>query len=299
MANRPEALTDVKSALGEGPLWLPEAKQLLWIDIEGMCIHLYTPSTGARRRIPVGQRIGAVVPASDGRLACAMQRGFYYLDMRTERLEPIADPEVDLPGNRFNDGKCDPSGRFWAGTMPIEGEALTGSLYRLDGDGTARRMFGDVGCSNGLGWSLDETVMYYIDTSTGRVDRFDYDAATGDIANRRTVCRIPPEQGYPDGMTVDREGMLWVAHWDGGCVTRWNPDTGECLEHVAVPASRVTSCCFGGDGLDLLYITTASVGLSEAQLRDEPLAGCVFVYAPGVGGMPAHVYRTGGKPQAE
>lgn len=299
MADRPELLVDVKSVLGEGPLWLPASQQLAWVDIEGMCIHLYAPATGGQSRISVGQRIGAVVPASDGRMVCALQNGFYYLNLETEQLEPIVDPEAALPGNRFNDGKCDPSGRFWAGTMPIEGGEPVGSLYRLDGDGSVHRMVEGVGCSNGLGWNLDETVMYYIDTVTNRVDGFDYDASTGEIRNRRTLIPIPPEQGMPDGMTVDREGMLWVAHWGGSRISRWDPERGECLGTVHLPVSLVSSCCFGGEAMDKLYVTTASIGLSDEQLRIEPLAGCVFVYSPGVGGIPSHIYQTAGESQAQ
>ncbi|MFC3798234.1 SMP-30/gluconolactonase/LRE family protein [Cohnella sp. GCM10012308] len=290
MANLPEALSDEKCALGESPLWLQESGQLIWVDIEGLCIHSYAPKTGARRRISVGSRVGAVAPANGGRLVCATQDGFYYLDLASERFQPIADPEAHLPGTRFNDGKCDPAGRFWAGTMPLSGDEPACSLYCLAGDGAVRRMVTGIGCSNGLGWSPDGAVMYYIDTFTYRIDSFHYDAATGDIRNRRTVCRIPPERGAPDGMAVDSEGMLWVALWGGACVSRWNPRTGQCLETVGLPVSLATSCCFGGDDLDVLYITTARVGLGEARLLNKPLAGSVFAYRPGVRGLPAHVY---------
>jgi sugar lactone lactonase YvrE len=291
LANQLEVLGVDKASLGEGPLWLMESKQIVWVDIEGMRVHLFTPDTGLHRVIPVGQRIGAIVPAEDGRMVCALQNGFYYLDLENESLEPISDPEAGLPNNRFNDGKCDPSGRFWAGTMPIDGGGLVGALYRLDGEGTVHKLVTGVGCSNGLGWNLDETIMFYIDTVTRRIDRFDYEAKTGNITNRQAVITIPADQGAPDGMAVDSEGMLWVAHWGGYCVSRWNPATGECLERVELPVSQVTSCCFGGDQLDELYITSARVGLSEEQLLKEPLAGSVFKYVPGVKGMPAAVYK--------
>lgn len=286
-----EALPVDKALLGEGPLWLEERKQLIWVDIEGMRVHLYCPVTASSRAIDVGQRIGAIVPATDGRLLCALQNGFYYLDMDNESLEPIVDPEADLPNNRFNDGKCDPAGRFWAGTMPIEGNDLVGALYRMDGDGTVHRMLTGVGCSNGIAWSHDHMTMYYIDTVTRRIDRFDYDAETGRIANRQTAIAIPESYGYPDGMTIDIEGMLWVAQWGGYCVSRWNPVTGECIEKIELPVSQVTSCCFGGERLDELYITSARIGLSEEQLLREPLAGSVFKYVPGVRGLPANLYE--------
>ncbi|MFB9277025.1 SMP-30/gluconolactonase/LRE family protein [Cohnella cellulosilytica] len=291
MKKQAEAVNVEKSVLGEGPLWLPKSGQLVWVDIEGMKIRTWHPKTGEEGVISVGQRIGAVVLAEDGRMVCALQNGFYFLDPAAGALEPIVDPEAHLTGNRFNDGKCDPSGRFWAGTMPMTGGAPDGALYRLDADGSAHRMASGVGCSNGLGWSPDARTMYYIDTSTRRVDRFDYDAASGGISNRRTVVVLPDGQGFPDGMTVDAEGKLWVAHWDGYAVSRFDPDTGECLERVELPVSRVTSCCFGGDDLDELYITSASVGLSEEQLRKEPLAGSLFVYKPGVKGLPANDFK--------
>ncbi|PRX62911.1 sugar lactone lactonase YvrE [Cohnella sp. SGD-V74] len=294
MTKRAEAINAEKSVLGEGPLWLPESGRLVWVDIEGMKIRMWNPKTGEEESVSVGQRIGAVVRATDGRMVCALQNGFHFLDAETGELEPIADPEAHLPGNRFNDGKCDPAGRFWAGTMPIADGAPTGALYRLDGDGSAHKMAEEIGCSNGLGWSLDGSTMYYIDTSTRRIDKFDFDAGSGGISNRRTVAVIPADQGYPDGMTVDAEGKLWVAHWDGHAVSRFDPDTGECLERVELPVSRVTSCCFGGDDLDELYITSASVGLSEEQLRREPLAGSLFVYKPGVKGLPAAEFKVQG-----
>lgn len=291
MANQPELLVEELALLGEGPLWLPDSKQIVWVDIEGGCIHLFTPGTGVKRVIPVGQRVGAIVPAVDGRMICALQNGLYFLDLESEHLEFIDDPESDRPGNRFNDGKCDPAGRFWAGTMPMEWGDPLGALYRLDSEGKVLKMLTDVGCSNGLAWNAEATSMYYIDTATGRVDHFDYDVLTGSIENRRTAFHFPAGQGFPDGMTMDSEGMLWVAHWGGSCVSRWNPISGECLERVQLPVSQVTSCCFGGEQLEELYITSARTGLSEEQLQREPLAGGIFKYTPGVRGMPAHVYK--------
>lgn len=289
--NRVKVLVEGESLLGEGPLWLADSKEIVWVDIEGKCLLIFSIVTGKKRTLPVGQRIGAVVRAEDGRMVCALENGFYYLNPETESLEPIVDPESHLPGNRFNDGKCDPMGRFWAGTMPIEGEGPVGALYRLDGDGSVHKMVEEIGCSNGLGWSLDGKTMYYIDTSTKRIDRFDYDAVSGNITNRQTVVVIPSEQGYPDGMTVDAEGMIWVAHWDGYCISRFDPSTGECLERIELPVSRITSCCFGGEDMDELYITSARVGLSEEQLLREPLAGSLFVYKAGVKGLLANEFK--------
>lgn len=288
---QPEVLAVEPALLGEGPVWLPDSKQLVWVDIEGMRIHLFTPGTGEKQAIEVKERISAIVPAEDGRLVCAMQSGLYFLKIQDEHLEQIAAPESDKPENRFNDGKCDPAGRFWAGTMPLVGSEPVGALYRLNQDGSVHRMLTGVRCSNGLAWSPDAASMYFIDTYTRRIDRFDYDVMTGSIGNRRTVAHIPPEQGLPDGMTIDAEGMLWVAFWGGSCVARFHPDTGEWLQRIELPVSQVTSCCFGGDGQEELYITSARTGLSEEQLSKEPLAGSVFRYVPGVRGLPANVYK--------
>lgn len=292
MGQKADLVLDVKSQLGEGPLWLADQGMLAWVDIEGRCIEFLQPETGERRSISVGSRIGAVVESEDGRLVCALQNGLHYLDPETEQLEFIGDPEQDLEGNRFNDGKCDPAGRFWAGTMPLSGPEASGSLYMLDKDGEIHRKVQDIRCSNGLGWSLDGTRMYYIDTPTRRIDVFHYDSATGEISERQPLVEVPSELGSPDGMTVDAEGKIWLAHWGGSCITRWDPATGKQLDKVELPVSQVTSCAFGGKDLDVLYITSARVGLSEEKLAKEPLAGGVFSYIPGVKGLPASRYSS-------
>jgi sugar lactone lactonase YvrE len=291
MPDQLELIGTHKSLLGEGPVWLPNRKQLVWVDIENMLVVIFDAETSKERVITLNQRIGAIVPEIDGRMICALQHGFYILNLENESLELITDPEASMPGNRFNDGKCDAAGRFWAGTMPVSGYEPQGSLYCLHGDGHAHRMVTNIGCSNGIAWSSDNKIMYYIDTFTSRVDRFDFNLLNGEINNRQVAFHIPAELGFPDGMTIDSEGMLWVALWDGHCISRWNPNTGECLKKVELPVSRVTSCCFGGPDFDELYITTASIGLTKEQLELEPLAGRVFKYRPGVTGMPVNDYR--------
>jgi sugar lactone lactonase YvrE len=174
--------------------------------------------------------------------------------------------------------------------MSMTRQAGTANLYCLDTDGTLRHVFGGVTTSNGLDWSPDERTMYYIDTPTLQVAAFDYDAETGAISNRRAIIAFPPGVGRPDGMTLDAEGMLWIAHWDGGRISRWNPADGRQLQEIRLPVARVTSCCFGDSNLDRLYITTARHGLTEDQLRDQPHAGSLFAVTPGVPGRPAHEY---------
>ena len=238
----------------------------------------------------VGQLVGAAVPRRSGGMILAMQEGLAAFDLEKEQVTLWASPEKDLPDNRFNDGKCDPRGRFWAGTMSMVRKPGTASLYCLDVDHTVRRVFGGVTISNGLGWSPDQRTMYYIDTPTMQVAAFDYDADAGTVANRRVVVTFAPDAGHPDGMTVDAEGMLWIAHWGGWRVSRWNPAQGRLLQEIHLPAARVSSCAFGGPNLGRLYITTARHGLTEEQLREQPHAGGLFAVAPGVVGLPSYEY---------
>lgn len=280
----------VPALLGEGPSWDAENGRLLWVDIEGFKVHAYDPATGLNEAFDVGQHVGAVVPYQGDEVMVVLRSGFHAFHLRTGRLQLIEDPEQGLDGNRFNDGKCDAYGRFWAGTMSMRNESGTGALYCLEEGQPVRTWVKGVSTSNGLGWSTDRTAMYYIDTPTRSIDRFDFDLMSGTLSNRTTLIEVPEALGFPDGMTVDAEGMLWVAHWGGGCVTRWNPDTGELLQRIDVPADQVTSCCFGGENLEDLYITTARTGIREERLQQTPDAGSVFVVRPGVKGQETHAY---------
>ncbi|MDD2764500.1 MAG: SMP-30/gluconolactonase/LRE family protein [Opitutaceae bacterium] len=288
-----ELVLDARALIGEGAIWNTALQRLHWIDIHGQCVFTYDPATGANRAYDVGQMIGTVVPRARGGLMLTLHEGFAGFDPDTGRVTLLPrPPEHDPAVVRFNDGKCDPSGRFWAGTMALaKGPKPLGKVYRLDADGSIHVMFREAGTSNGIAWSLDRRILYYIDTPLVRVDAFDYDDATGAIAGRRTVITIPPGMGRPDGSTMDAEGMLWVAMWDGGRVTRWNPRTGALLQTVRLPVTRVTSCAFGGPDLDTLYITSARNGLTEKQLAAQPLAGGLFKIRPGVCGVPAPAYQ--------
>jgi len=281
---------DAKAALGEGAIWDTDRGVLYWVDILGCKVHIYDPANGRDRAINVGQYVGTVVPRQSGGLVLGLHHGFASLDLETEQVEIVADPERDLPGNRFNDGKCDPAGRFWAGTLALAGTPKVASLYRLDADLSVHKMLGEVSCSNGIVWTRNNQTLYYIDTFLRRVDAFDYDLETGAIRGRRTAFEVPSEMGFPDGSTLDSEGMLWVALWQGGAVSCWNPETGELLQTVAVPAPNATSCAFGGPDLDRLYITTARNGMGEDDLLEYPLAGGLFCAEVGVTGVPAFAF---------
>jgi sugar lactone lactonase YvrE len=216
----------------------------------------------------------------------AIRDGFASLCIETGEVKMLCEEIVE--GVRMNDGKCDPAGRFWAGSMAYTGDTGAGTLYRLDPDLSLHTVLDSVTISNGLVWTSDNSTFFYIDTPTGRVDAYDYDHGTGNISNCRTAVEIPDGQGGPDGMTIDSEDMVWVAHWGGSCVTRWNPQTGELLETVEVPdAKQITSCALGGANLDDLYITSASIGLDDEGLAEQPNAGRLFRVKVKARGVPA------------
>jgi sugar lactone lactonase YvrE len=287
MSAEVELVVDAKAVLGEGPIWHSAGRRLYWVDIEGGLLHVFDPSTGQDRAIDVGTRIGTVVSRAGGGLLVALDSGLAFFDLDEEALTPIADPEAEIPNNRFNDGKCDPSGRLWAGTMDMGLAPRAGGLYRLDADLSVHKALGDVTISNGLAWSHDRRTLYYIDSPTRAVSAFDYDDENGAISNRRDVVSVPDELKSPDGMTIDAEGKLWVAHWGAGAVCRWDPDGGDLLRKIDVPAAHTTACAFGGDDLGDLYITSARQGLSEEDLATQPLSGGLFRVRPGVSGIPA------------
>lgn len=285
-AQQAHLLLDARATLGEGAIWHPVEKKLYWVDIEGRELHIYDPATGRDRELPTGEKVGTVVPVQDGGVLLALQNGIHKMSLPGGELTFLVDAEKDS-AIRYNDGKCDPAGRFWVGTIAGQGEA---ALYRVNRDGTIHRQLDNITCSNGIVWSADKKTMYYTDTPTMEVMAFDYDDATGSISNPRVVITVPGDMGGPDGMTIDSEGKLWVAHWGGSCVARWDPLTGELLQKIEVPGPHVTSCAFGGEGLDTLYITTARDGLSEEQLRNYPLSGGLFAVKPGVSGVPAEFF---------
>jgi sugar lactone lactonase YvrE len=286
-----ELVLDTKSDLGEGAIWNHKTGELIWVDITGKILNFYTPKLKNNKEMFTGQMIGTVVPTESGKMMVALENGFYQFDPETGAKKLIANPEEDIPGNRFNDGKCDPAGRFWAGTMSTTGKRQAGALYRLDANGPVHKMIENVGTSNGIVWSPDYTKMYYIDTPTRKVMAWDYDNETGEISNPKTAVEVPQEMGYPDGMTIDAEGNVWIALWSGSAVGCWNPETGELLRTIDVPAKNVTSVAFGDDDLGTLYITTARTGTSEEELEKFPHAGGVFKIRPGVKGVEAFFFK--------
>ncbi|MFI1047339.1 SMP-30/gluconolactonase/LRE family protein [Streptomyces griseoruber] len=270
-----------EASLGEGPTWDPATGRLLWLDILGSRLHTYDPSTGHRTVRVTDQHVGAAKPREGGGLVLNLRDGVALLDedgaFRWLHHEPV-------PGRRANDAAVAPDGSLWAGTMRYDEAPGGGTLSRFTGDGTTEVFLDDVAVSNGTGWSPDHSLMYYIDSPTRRVDVFSF--AGGRISDRRPFVGIEEGAGFPDGLTVDADGCVWVALWDGGAVRRYTPK-GELDRVITLPTPRVTACAFGGSDLTDLYITTATVGLTAPH----PVAGSLLVI-PGAGkGLPQPAFQ--------
>ena len=283
-----EQIGSRSSKWGEGPIFWQD--HLYYVDIEGHTLIRLDTQSGVEKIWDMDERIGTVVPCQSGDLLCAGDSGIYRFNPLDGSKISLADPEAEKrPDNRFNDGKCDPGGRFWAGTISTVKKTGDASLYRLDQSGSLKRMIPGVTNSNGICWDLEKKLMYYIDTPTQKVTVYDYDLASGKIENSRIAVDFTKfgVEGSPDGMTMDSEGMLWVAMCHGGAVLQVNPDTGELLRKVLLPCVETTACTFGGNRLDRLFVTT---GIHKTL--EEAGAGHVFVVdglqAQGTPAQPYH-----------
>lgn len=283
-----EVAVPANAALGEGPVWDPVTSRLVWVDIVGRAVHFYDPASGQDSSVAVEEMPGVAIPRQRGGLVLAIGHGFGFLDPdgRFEQIERIPQSEVTA---RMNDGNCDSAGRLWAGTMGLNAEPRAGALYRLDPDRKVTRVLEGVTESNGIDWSPDDSLMYYIDSMEKRVDVFDFDLGSGSLTGRRPFTTIEEGEILPDGLTVDAEGCVWVACWGGSQVRRYAPD-GSLERLVALPASQITSCAFGGPSLDELYVTSARDWLAPEVLAREPEAGALFVCRPGVRGRPQRTF---------
>jgi sugar lactone lactonase YvrE len=270
--------------LGESPVWDPRTAELVWVDIRGERVYWWEPGALSPKSLYVGGSVSAVAPREAGGYMLATRSGFAVLD-ETGALSVIAEVEAELPENRMNDGKCDPRGRFWVGTMSESDRPGAGSLYRLENDGSVAKVVGEVSISNGLDWSTDEKVMYYVDSLAHGLDAFDFTSETGEVSARRRLVDIPESLGLPDGITVDEQGYVWVALHNGSAVHRYSPE-GLLDMRIELPVALVTSCTFGGPDLHDLYITTA-----VDPDRQEPLAGSIFRYRSDVGGRAGHLCK--------
>jgi sugar lactone lactonase YvrE len=276
-----QCVADVHAVLGEGPVWVQRETALYWVDIKGRKI-FRLDDKGERSEWPTLCRVGSIAPRRNGGFIAGTDEGIALIDLAEDRFEIVANPEAQLPDNRFNDGKVDRRGRFWAGTMDDKERESTGTLYCFDETLTSTIVDETYRVTNGPAFSPSGTSMYHNDSA--RQVTYLFDVEDGRAVNRRVFLQFNEGQGYPDGMTVDSEGCLWIAFWDGGCVRRYS-DKGEWLETIEMPVSRPTSCAFGGPDLDRLYITSASIGLDETALAMQPNAGGLFMLTPGVRGL--------------
>jgi sugar lactone lactonase YvrE len=289
-----ECVANARDKLGEGALWDPADQAVYWLDIiTPSRLHRFTPSAAKLETWPMPEMITALAKRGDGTLLVASQNGLSVFDPRQPGLKRIASPEANRPGNRSNDGAPDAKGRFWVGTMqnnlapdggelPITGSS--GSLWKVEPDLTATAMIDGIGITNGIAWSPDSRTLYFADTLAETIYACDFDLAAGTIANRR-VFNDAKDLGYADGACIDADGYLWSARWEGSCLVHIAPSGAiDCV--VPIPATRVTSCCFGGPDLDTLYVTTSRAGVGADVLARYPQQGGLFALKPGVKGLP-------------
>ena len=283
---------DVRAALGESPVWSAEERRLYWVNINGCSVNRFDPASGQNELCQLSEQVGTLALREQGGLVVALRSGFHFLDFDSAELTAIADPEADKPDNRFNDGRCGPDGRFWAGTMrdPQDPAQRSGTLYCLDTDLSCRAMVGDIGVSNGLAFSPDGRTMYYADTRQETIWTYDFSAEDGTLSNRRVFATTHDLPGRPDGGCVDAEGFYWSANVDGWQMVRFAPD-GSVNRTLPLPVQKPTMPAFGGDNLETLYITSIGSGGSTPLQRGQPHAGSIFACEPGVRGLPEPKFR--------
>lgn len=287
-----ELLYECHCSLGEGPMWHKERKSFFWVDIDGRCFYEYSLDTTTVQKRPLDFRVSLLVKyrPDKNKLLLAIQGGLALYDLASETFTWMADLEKDTPMHRTNDGACDCNGNLWIGTMHCRFENGAGSLYRIDKNFTVEKKLEGVTISNGIVWSNDNSRMYFIDTPTQTVRSFLFDAGTGNIEFEKVVVNIDESNGSPDGMSIDEEGMLWVAQWNGFGIYRYNPSDGKLLGKIIVPAPQVSSCAFGGGEMDELIITTARENFTQEQSDQYPLSGNVFIAKPGLRGVMPHEF---------
>lgn len=276
-----DCFADVQAILGEGPCWVEREHSVYWTDINQPCLFRWNEANGVTR-LPVREKICSIVPRASGGYIGAGYNGLLAIDADFN-VRPIGNPEAHLPGNRFNDGKVDRAGRFWAGTMDHKEVADSGALYRVDLDLSWAAIDTGYRVTNGPAFSVDGRTMYHTDSAVQRVYRFAL-TADGSVSEREVFLQFKHEDGYPDGMTVDAEGCLWIAFWDGWCVRRFSPQGDQLLE-IPVPVARPTSVAFGGAELDRIFVSSASRDLTEGELAGQPNAGGLFSFRPDVRGI--------------
>lgn len=281
--NAIRCIADVKANVGEGPVWAEPEQALYWVDNKGKAIFRLRDD-GECSKFDAPFQVCCLAPKRSGGFIAGTDRGFAEIDLDSGRFEMIGNPQEEPPGNRFNDGKTDPQGRFWAGTMDDEEKEASGSLYRLDPDLRWTQMDSGYRVTNGPAFDAARSRMYHNDSARRTIFAFDL-SKSGGLSGRRVFAQFEEEHGSPDGMTVDSDGHLWVCFWDGWCLRRLSPD-GEVAARIDMPVQRPTSCAFGGPNLDRLYVTSARLGLDEEELEMQPCAGGLFLLDTGARGVP-------------
>ena len=286
MVDEVQCVVEIRSELGEGPIWSEDEQALYWLDCVKPAVYRYDPGTGENRRLdlPLDSTIGTIAFRRRGGYVMALESGIKVLEADGKTVRLLCHPEKGRDENRYNDGKPDRHGRFFVGSLNKADRDRTGALYRINVDGSCHELDGPFVCSNGMDWSLDDRTFYFVDTGSRNIFAYDYDPATGEIEHRRVLATIAADEGAPDGLCIDTEGFLWVAHWNGWRISRFDPE-GRRERQVRMPVPNPTSLCFGGTNLDRLYVTSAASELDRAALEAAPLSGSLFVLEPGVRGM--------------
>lgn len=284
-STKAKTLISYECILGESPMWHVGRKSCFWVDIESCKIYEYNWLTKLVKAYTLNSKVSLVMAGKGNELIVGLQGGVFRFDLETEALLLINDLKENWLTNRCNDGVCDNEGRLWIGVMGLQHENGAGSVYRIDNQGVFQSCIQNATIPNGMVFSLDSKRLYYIDSPTSSVNSYLYDEESGTISFEKTAVLIPENSGIPDGMTIDAEGMLWVALWGGYGVGRFNPTSGNMVDFIHVPAPHVTSCSFAGDNLDYLIITTARSGMGQLDLNAFPESGNTFIAQPGVTGV--------------
>jgi len=279
-----------QDSLGESVIWCPRTRKVWWLDILKPCLQSFDPASGEHKVYPLpGPNCGCAALRASGGFVLAMDNGLHGFDPESGRLEILFHPEPEPPTNRYNDGRCDRRGRFWLGTMDCDICGPSGNFYRLGADRSAQKVLDGISVPNSTAFSPDDRTMYFADTPRHTIWAFDFDIAAGAISNRRVFADLSARKGLPDGSCVDAEGFLWNAEFAGSRLTRYAPD-GRADRTVELPVTSPTCCCFGGDKLDTLYVTSSTHVLSPEQRKAEPFSGGLLALNVGVRGLPEAMY---------
>lgn len=290
-----ECVLRSEATCGESPMWSAAEQALYWTDNVGKRVHRFNPRSGHDESFAVEYNVMDIGLRADGALVVVLAKTFAFYDPRTGDPRPFAGVERDRADNRFNDGKVDRRGRYWAGSMnDVDWRQPSGALYRLGDDCMPHRVLDDVVCANGLGWSPDDRTFYMGESFRYAIFAYDFDADAGEVSRRRVFARVDRDGGFPDGLTVDAAGGVWSVHNGAGRVVRYAPD-GQVTHVAALPVPQPTSCIFGGSNLDILYVTTSRQNMDHGQLERFPLSGSVFALRPGMAGLPEPLFA--GRPE--